>query len=115
SVAAKADEILDLARSRTPADRQRLLLAVVDLCAAGERARQTMNTPAVQALLGSVFMSLVVEAERDIRLRLADSLARADWAPPAMVNVLALDEIDIARPIIAASPVLRDHDLVRLL
>ena len=29
--------------------------------------------------------------------------------------MLALDEIEIARPIIAASPVLKDADLIRLL
>jgi uncharacterized protein (DUF2336 family) len=74
-----------------------------------------MDQDKVQALLGSIFLSLVVEAERDIRKRLAAKLAHAEWAPPALINVLALDEIEIARPIIAASPLLKDHDLVRLL
>ncbi len=60
-------------------------------------------------------MTLVVEAERDIRQRLAERLADAAWAPSALINILALDEIEIARPIIARSPVLRDHDLIRLL
>jgi uncharacterized protein (DUF2336 family) len=60
-------------------------------------------------------MTLVVEAERDIRCRLAERLADASWAPPALINILALDEIEIARPIIARSPILRDHDLIRLL
>jgi uncharacterized protein (DUF2336 family) len=60
-------------------------------------------------------MTLVVEAERDIRARLAQSLADAAWAPPALINILALDEIEIARPIIARSPILQDHDLIRLL
>jgi uncharacterized protein (DUF2336 family) len=108
------DSLLDLAKSRIPADRERLLLGIVDLCDAGD-AGETMAAPAVQSLLSSIFMSLVVEAERDIRKRLAEKLATADWAPSALVNVLALDEIEIARPIIAASPVLQDHDLVRLL
>ncbi|MDP3749443.1 MAG: DUF2336 domain-containing protein [Phenylobacterium sp.] len=115
SVAAKADEILGLAKSKAPADRERLLLAIVDLCDAGEGAQAVMKAPPIQALLNSIFMSLVVEAERDIRARLAEKLAGADWAPVALVNVLALDDIEIARPIIAGSPVLKDHDLVRLL
>jgi len=115
SVVVKAEEILSLAKSRAPADRERLLLAIVDLCDAGEGAQSVMKAPEVQALLNSIFMSLVVEAERDIRARLSEKLAGADWAPPALVNVLALDDIEIARPIIAGSPVLRDHDLVRLL
>ncbi|MCI3133780.1 DUF2336 domain-containing protein [Phenylobacterium aquaticum] len=115
SVAAKTQEILSLARSRAVQDRERLLLAIVDLCDAGDGATAVMESPPVQALLSSIFMSLVVEAERDIRRRLAEKLADAEWAPVALINVLALDDIEIARPVIASSPVLKDNDLVRLL
>ena len=104
--------LLELARSRAPADRERLLLAITDLCQAGER---TASHPVVQELLSAIFMGLVIEAERDLRRRLAEKLAHAEWAPPALINVLALDEIEIARPVIAASPVLQDQDLIRLL
>lgn len=114
SLATNSDSLLDLAKSRAPADRERLLLGIVELCEAGGAA-EAMAQAQVQALLGSIFLSLVVEAERDIRKRLAAKLAHATWAPAALINVLALDEIEIARPIIAASPLLQDHDLVRLL
>lgn len=110
SLAISNDDLLDLAKSREPADRERLMLAIVELCEAGGA-----ETPQVQTLLSSIFMSLVVEAEREIRRRLAEKLSTAPWAPPALVNVLALDEIEIARPIIAKSPILNEHDLVRLL
>ncbi|WP_374576232.1 DUF2336 domain-containing protein [Phenylobacterium sp.] len=113
-VAIKTEQILGLAKSRSPQDRERLLLAVVDLANSSE-GEESMAAPAVQALLNSIFMSLVVEAERDIRRRLAEKLAAAAWAPPALINVLALDDLEIAAPIIAQSPVLKDHDLVRLL
>jgi uncharacterized protein (DUF2336 family) len=106
------DQLVELARSRTPADRDRLLLAIAELCDKGAGAAGQAQ---VQELIASIFMSLVVEAERDMRRRLAEKLAHAEWAPPALVNVLALDEIEVARPIIAASPVLKDHDLIRLL
>lgn len=109
-----SESLLDLAKSRQPADRERLLLAIADLCDA-PFAGPAMKTPPIQALLSSIFMSLVVEAERDIRHRLSEKLASADWAPNALVNVLALDDIEIARPIIANSPVLKELDLVRLL
>ena len=108
---AQALDLVDLARSRTSGDRERLLLAVTDLCDASPDARR----PEVRALLDDVFMTLVVEAERDIRRRLAEKLANADWAPRALVNVLALDEIEIARPVILSSPLLADEDLIRLL
>lgn len=106
------ERLVQLARSRTPADRDRLLLALVDLCEAGGN---TAGQEPVQELLSSIFMSLVIEAERDMRRRLAEKLAAADWAPAALVNVLALDDIEVARPVIAASPLLKDEDLMRLL
>ena len=113
-LAMSSESLLDLARSRQPADRERLLLAIVDLCDA-PNGGEAMKASSNQALLSSIFMSLVVEAERSIRHLLSQRLAYADWAPGALINILALDDIEIARPIIAFSPVLAEHDLVRLL
>lgn len=103
-----------LAHGRAEGDRERLLMAVVELCE-GVQAINPEEVAAVQTPLADLFMSLVVEAEREVRIRLADRIAAAAWAPPALVNVLALDEIEIARPVIAASPLLKDEDLIRLL
>ena len=111
SVAVQGHELIRLAMSRDIGDRERLLLGVTDLCDRSPDSRR----PEVQNLLDNVFMALVVEAERDIRKALAERLAGAEWAPKALINVLALDEIDIARPIIARSPLLQDQDLIRLL
>jgi len=108
-----AQQLLDLAQSRNAGDRERLLLALADLCVAGDAGEAA--APPVQALISSVFMTLVAEAEHDIRQALAERLARCAWAPHTLIKVLAMDEIDIARPIIAASPVLADQDLVRML
>lgn len=105
---------MTLARSRDPGDRERLLSGIIELCEASETVGAPTD-PDIQRLLDSIFMTLVVEAERDIRQRLAERLADAAWAPSALINILALDEIEIARPIIARSPVLQDHDLIRLL
>jgi uncharacterized protein (DUF2336 family) len=114
SFAANTEALLDLARRKTAADREKLLLALVELCDTSQSA-EVMESAAVQRLLGTIFISVVTEAERDIRARLAEKLSTAAWAPPALVNVLALDDIEIARPVIANSPVLQDADLVRLL
>ncbi len=112
SRAQTAEELKVLAQSRVPADRERLLLAIVDLCASSGHG---VNSPQSQDLLGTVLMSLVAGAEQDIRLALAEKLADAAWPPHALINALAHDDIDVARPIIAASPVLKDLDLVKLL
>jgi uncharacterized protein (DUF2336 family) len=68
-----------------------------------------------RSIIDELFMTLVLDAERTVRRRLAERIADVDWAPKALVHVLALDDIEIARPIIARSPLLKDEDLVRLL
>ena len=102
-------QLLTLASSRSADDRQRLLLKVTSLC------QSTPPPPEVAPLLGDIFLTLTAQAERDIRLALADRIAGVDWAPPALINMLALDEIEIARPVITSSPLLKDADLIRLL
>ena len=77
SVTANTDALLNLARSRAPADRERLLLAVVDLCGASDNTANQMSSAPIQAQLQSIFMNLVVEAEWDIRRRLSEKLATA--------------------------------------
>lgn len=108
-VLSSAGQLLDLARSRSTDDRRRLLLGIAALCDA--------TPPGAEAspVLGDIFMIIARQAERDIRKALSDSLAAADWAPPALIAMLALDEIEIARPVIAKSPLLRDQDLLRVL
>ena len=101
--------LLELAGSRSIDDRQRLLLGVASLCDA------TPPGAELSPVLAEIFLTLARQAEREIRQVLAHRLATAEWAPRAMINMLALDEIEIARPIIAASPLLRDEDLLRVL
>lgn len=109
---ADADRLLDLARSRAAADRERLLSGLIDLC---EAQPDALDQPSVRGLLDDVFVALAVEAERDIRRLLSEKLHRTDWAPKPLIEALALDEIDIARPVITSSPLLDDDDLIRLL
>ncbi len=114
---ALGEQILDLAtlaKGRGGEERERLLLAVVDMCE-GVFAADPGQIAGLRNQLGAVFMSLVVEAEQQVRQRLAERIADAVWAPKTLVAVLALDEIEVARPVIAASPLLGDADLVRLL
>jgi uncharacterized protein (DUF2336 family) len=66
-------------------------------------------------MVSGVFRDLAARAERDIRKALAERLAGADWAPHDLIVMLATDEIEIARPLIASSPVLTEEDLLGLL
>lgn len=106
---AAAAGLVDLARDRSPDARQRLLLGVLALCES--RPPQGDLSP----VLSDIFLTLARQAERDMRQVLAERLADKPWAPRALVNRLALDDIEIARPILMASPVLQDEDLLRIL
>jgi len=103
-------ELLTLAHSRTLEDRQRLLMGVMALCDQHPAASQDLSP-----VLTDIFLVLARQAEHDIRKALSERLATATWAPAALINILALDEIEIARPIISGSPILRDEDLLRIL
>ena len=103
------NQLLDLARTRSPDDQHRLLMGVAGLY---ESAAEHGGAPEA---LADIFIALTRKAEREIRQVLAQRLAKADWAPAALVRMLAADEIEIARPVIAASPLLRDDDLLQLL
>ncbi len=105
------DQLTAWARSRAPNDRERLLQKIADLCALDPGVVESRASD----LLQDVLTTLLTEAERDIRRRLAERLAGEAWVPQGLVTLLALDDIEIARPVIAASPVLRDRDLVRVL
>ena len=112
SLAQTAHDKEPSSQPRPAPDRSRLVLALVDLCnGSGSAVRQ----PQVQELLSTALTRLVSGAEHDIRRRLSDKLATADWPPPALIHLLALDDIEIARPVIAGSPLLHDIDLVKLL
>jgi len=102
---------LALAHSSAPQDRERLLIAIAELC----RSDSDCAKPEIQGLLRDLFLDLVSSAEQAIRLRLSKTLSDVPWAPHDLITLLARDEIEIARPVVAKSPVLTDADLIRLL
>ena len=95
-----ASRLLELARGKTTDDRRRLLLGIAALCDA--------TPPGAEAspLLGEIFMINARQAERDIRKALSESLASAEWAPPALIPFKSIGVIDNSRPDIAACPLL---------
>eukprot|EP01039_Chlorochromonas_danica_P016106 gene16106-19018_t len=97
-------------------ERERLLMAVVDLCEQADRTGAPLADRAkAQAALQEIFLNLISSTERDLRRRLAERLSAAPWTPHGLVTILSLDDIEIARPVIAESPVLTETDLVKVL
>lgn len=103
--------LLTLASQRAPADRARLLDRVTDFAA----SRGETLSGSAREVLGVVLLELIRQAEEDLRLRLALRIASAPWAPEALVLHLVHDEVEIARPLISASPLLKDTHLIQLL
>tara|TARA_R110002051_G_scaffold37498_1_gene80511 strand:- start:406 stop:1515 length:1110 start_codon:yes stop_codon:yes gene_type:complete len=109
NTAPQLGDLLALARDPGTEARHKLLLGVValgDACPPSDE---------ISPVLSEILMTLARQAETAIRKVLAQKLANAEWAPAALVNILALDEIEIARPILESSPVLQDGDLLRVL
>ena len=73
----QAEPLIRLAKSRDPTDREQLLARLVDIC----EANFVAFAPTAAAEIERVFLALVREAEIDIRARLADRIAHAEWAP----------------------------------
>lgn len=69
----------------------------------------------MHAALEPLFLDLVTNAELELRRRLSERLAASAWAPPGVIRFLAADDIEVARPVIAESPLLKDQDLMKLL
>lgn len=102
-------DLLALARNPSVDARQRLLMGVLTLCETQGASEESAKA------FGDIFLTVADQIERDIRKALAIRLAKADWAPHAVVEVLMMDDIDIARPLLASSSVVQDEDMMRVL
>ena len=65
-------------------------------------------------LAGDILKRLSKDVEMSIRIGLAARLADDPSAPHDLIALLADDKIEVAKPILARSPVLSDADLVRI-
>lgn len=88
--------------------RVRTLARLTDLFETGAGA----FTADQVALFDAIIQRFALAIETSARVELATRLAGLAAAPPGIVGALARDEIAVARPILAASPVLDDQDLM---
>lgn len=102
------EPLLQLARRRDPGDREQLMARLVELC----EAQGPELAPGAAAEIEPLFLALA--ADPHMRARLAERLARAEWAPAHLIETLAEGDIEAARPVISASPRLSDEALIRL-
>ena len=76
--------------------------------------QQVGFSPRERALAADILRRLTKDVEMSIRIGVAERMADIPDAPHELVLLLANDCIEVARPILARSPVLSDADLVEL-
>jgi len=87
-------------------------LARVELVTAVSELLEMELSPRESELMADVMISLMRQAEVDLREALAERLAVLDNVPLRLVLQLSNDEIDVARPVLKKSTVLGDMDLI---
>lgn len=105
----QADYLYGLARRKDDESRRELGNAVTDLFADGHLSLRE------QDIVSDILITMLKQAERDLRRSIADRLAAMNQAPLRVVLYLSNDEIDVARKILAQSPVLEEMDLMLII
>ncbi|WP_343561147.1 DUF2336 domain-containing protein [Kiloniella sp. b19] len=105
------DNLLALAMDRSREGREKLAETIGKLFANQER----VLTEHEQALIIDILGKLVNDVEREVRQALARELATAETIPAEIATKLANDEIEVARPILLNSPVLKDGELIDII
>lgn len=102
-------QLLQCARDTSEAGRYRLANAVSQFF----EGRQLSGVE--QRLAGEIMLSLVRQAELDLREALAERLSVHDNIPSEVIVFLANDSLSVARPVLLHSPVLKDSDLLQII
>lgn len=100
--------LYDMARDKKPMAQQDLSEAVAELIGmeTSERERE---------LIADVLISLIRQAERDLKLALSAKLSHMDDIPLRLALYIANEDIEIAAPMLVNSMTLGDMDLMYIL
>lgn len=97
-----------LAGDSAPEAKQELCGIVSDLL-------ESNSKPAEKELIADILISLIRQAERDLKTALSDRLSMMEDVPLRLVLRLAEEDIGVAGPILRYSKVLNDLDLIYLI
>ncbi|MGE0748479.1 MAG: DUF2336 domain-containing protein [Rhodospirillales bacterium] len=103
-------ELLRIASDKSAASRTRLTEIVGDLFF----DESTRVSDRERSLMVDILRKLIRDVEVQVRHALAERLAAAPEAPPALIRDLANDQIEVAYPILVNSGVLQDEDLIEV-
>jgi uncharacterized protein (DUF2336 family) len=111
AIDAEVGSLLALAAKRDRQGRADLYGAIADLF---ERRGGTLGD-AERTLMLDILRRLTADVERAVRGALARRIAGNADVPPALIALLANDEIEVAYPILSESALLRDPDLIEVI
>jgi uncharacterized protein (DUF2336 family) len=100
-----------LALNPKNASREEIYLAVISLY----RVQGSALGPRERALMNDILRRVEADVRPAVRMSLAERLADDLSAPIDVILMLATDTIEVAGPVIARSPLLKDEHLRRLL
>ncbi len=103
-------DMLKLAQSKSEGARSQLVDNITDLFLS-EEGRLSEHE---RALMSDILGKLVLQVESDIRKELSESMVRSGIDLPDVAILLANDEVEIARPLLERSDLLKDPDLIEI-
>ncbi len=103
--------LLSLAHDSSENGRLQLVTELVDLFSRQDITMEVRE----QYLVNEIVDALVANAQTNVRQQLAERVAPSATAPRKLILTLAHDDITVARPVLRASPILTDSDLISLI
>ncbi len=110
-VGSQLSDMLQLAQAKSSDARTQLAENITDLFLT-DAGRLSEHE---RALMSDILGKLLGQVEADVRKELAESMLRSGVDLPDVIQMLANDEIEIARPLLEKSELLRDPGLIEII
>jgi uncharacterized protein (DUF2336 family) len=110
-VSKELQDLLVLAQEKSSGARSRLVENITDLFLSDDGRLSEHE----RALMSDILGKLVGQVEADIRKELANTLTASGVDLPEIAKMLASDDIEIARPLLERSDLLKDPDLIEII
>lgn len=107
----QVEELVELARDKSRRARNQLAENITDLFLTDEGRLNEHE----RALMSDILAKLIGEIEKKLRREMSEALLRSEIELPEIVKLLANEEIEIAKPLLERSKLLRDSDLIDII
>ena len=104
------EQLQDINVDKSSESRREILHKITDLFLVTTEQQSEQN----RHTFGHIMENIAFELEHAVRVELSDRLADNEASPENLINRLAQDEIDVAKPILERSPVINDKTLANI-